>query len=268
MTKNNILINDTQVIILAAGMGKRMKSQKHKVLHLIGARTMLDMVISNVSKITNDIILVQSKTLSQYTEKYSNICEFAIQEEALGTAHAIFSGIDLIDPSVTLALIYGDHPFIKHSTIKALVEHLQTTKSSVVTLAFNADNPNAYGRIVTDKEGQFVKIVESQYASQEESKITLCNSGIMAFAPGVIHKYLAYCLVPNSQKNINIQDIKNMKIEDLREFGNKRQLYITDIIDVCKSRGEMVSYMVSQDANEVIGINTQDELKSANKINR
>jgi len=236
-----------QIIILAAGNGSRMSSNLPKVLHEVGGKPMIERVIDNAKSVTNDLILVHSLQLVQYLDNYKDICKFALQSTPLGTAHAVYSALDLIDPNKTNVVIYGDNPFISSAIIIELLKYLDSTKSSIVTLSFKRDDPSQYGRIVTDKFDNFIKIVEFKEANEEEKSINHCNSGIMAFAPTILKKYLP--LMINGHRS-----------------DMDRELYLTKIIEVTKNTGEKVSYLLSSDDDIVIGVNTQDELLEANKI--
>lgn len=236
-----------QIIILAAGKGSRMKSDLPKVMHKVGDKSMLERVVDNASAITNDLILVYSDHIQEYLPIFEKKCKLALQEEQLGTAHAVWVASDLIDDNICSAVIYGDNPLITPDITTGLFDHLEKTNSAVATLVFEHEEPNAYGRIITDKEGNFKKIVEFKFANEEERKIKLCNSGIMAFAPGILKKYLPYCL----DKSLQSQG---------------KELYLTEIIEVCVNAGEKVSYYTSNNHQLVIGVNTQEELAAANKL--
>jgi UDP-N-acetylglucosamine pyrophosphorylase len=180
---------------------------------------------------------------------FANRCKFALQQEQLGTAHAVAVAIErnLINENEMCAVIYGDNPLITATIISDLLNYTKESKSAAVTLAFQYDKPNAYGRIVTDEQGVFKKIVESKFATKEEKAITLCNSGIMAFAPSILQKYITKCLEPDVA-------------------FPQQELYLTRIIEICSAAGEKVSYFESQDHQLVIGVNTIEELESANQI--
>ncbi len=236
-----------QIIILAAGKGSRMKSDLPKVMHQVGGKSMLERVIDNSYNVTQDLILVYSDHIKQYISMFDKKCKFVIQEEQLGTAHAVYVANNIINNNVPVAVVYGDNPLITSDIMTGLFDHLESSNSAVSTLVFEHEEPNAYGRIVTDENGNFQKIVEFKFANDEEKKIKLCNSGIMAFAPGILKKYLPYCL-----------DDK-LKMEG-------KELYLTHIIEICAQNGEKVSYYTSKDSNLVVGVNTQEELGMANKI--
>ena len=236
-----------QIIILAAGKGTRMKSELPKVMHEVNGKPMLEHVVHNCSKVTDDIVLIYSEHIKEFLSSFENRCSLVNQKQQLGTAHAVYVAKELFDKEQPIGVIYGDNPLITDKIIRNLFEYMEETSSKVTTLAFNYDKPNAYGRIVTDPKGNFLKIVESKFATDEEKNITLCNSGIMSFAPGILSKYIDECIKP--------------------DFNNpNKELYLTEIIEICAKYGEKVSYYVSKDHNLVLGVNTQEELKKANKI--
>jgi len=236
-----------QIIILAAGKGSRMKSDLPKVMHKVGGKSMLERVVDNAHAITDDLILVYSDHIKEYLPLFEKKCQFALQEEQLGTAHAVWVARDLIKDNISTAVIYGDNPLITPGIIAGLFEYLETSGAAVATLVFEHEEPNAYGRIILDEKGNFKKIVEFKFASPEERKIKLCNSGIMAFAPGILNKYLPQCL-------------------DEKISAQGKELFLTEIIEICSSHGEKVSYYTSKNHQLVIGVNTQEELAAANEL--
>lgn len=236
-----------QIIILAAGKGSRMNSSLPKVMHEVGGTPMLERVIQNCKQVSDDLVLVYSKHLDPYLHMFSNRCKLVNQLEQLGTAHAVSVAKDLFNDASNIGVIYGDNPLITPDIIKGLFDHLDKTNSSVVTLAFEYEKANQYGRIILDTTGNFQKIVESKFATDKEKRVTLCNSGIMAFAPGILTKYIDSCLV-SSPNNLG------------------KELYLTNIIEICALAGEKVSYYKSLDHELVVGVNTQSELENANSI--
>ncbi len=238
---------DKQIIILAAGKGSRMKSTLPKVMHKVGGIPMLERVIQNCKMVTNDLVLVYSHHLEPYLSNFKEDCKLVHQKEQLGTAHAVAVAKDIFHEEKYIGVIYGDNPLITTDIIENLFTHLKDTNSKAVTLAFEYTKPNQYGRIVVNENGDFQKIVETKFANEQEKKITLCNSGIMAFAPGVLNKYIDKCLIADLDKP-------------------EKELYLTEIIEICAASGEKVSYFKSDNHNLVIGVNTQDELSSATSI--
>lgn len=238
-------MNNIQIIILAAGKGSRMESSLPKVMHKVGGVPMLETVLNNSLKVTNDVIIVYSEELKQYLMPYENMCRFVLQKEPKGTAHATNAAIDLIDENKTILVLYGDHPLITPMLMHELIEYLNSTNSALVTLSFERDDPANYGRIAIDKDGNFLEIIEHKNANEEQKKIKLCNSGIMAFNPGILNKYLP--LFAHNPKD-------------------NKEVYLTEIVKICKETGEKVSYLLSHDHDLIVGVNTQEELTEANNI--
>lgn len=234
-----------QIIILAAGKGSRMKSSLPKVMHEVAGKPMIEHVIKNSRKVTEDLVLVYSDQLEPYLNSLVPGCKLVKQDQQLGTAHAVQVAKNLFGKE-EIAVIYGDNPLISSDIIKELFSYLSNTNSAVVTLAFDYDQPNQYGRIITDAEGNFEKIIEAKFATSEEKKIILCNSGVMIFAPGILQQYIDYCVHDSALL--------------------EKESYLTDIVEMCKKFGERVSYYKSQDHKSVIGINTQEELESVNNF--
>lgn len=243
---NNYRTMNEQIIILAAGKGSRMKSELPKVMHEVGGKPMVQRVIDSCSKITDDLILVYSDHIKEFVPLLEG-CKLAEQKSQLGTAHAVDAASEYMRDDKNIGVIYGDNPLITDDIISKLFAFMNQRKASVVTLAFEYDKENQYGRIVVDQNGNFVKIVEAKFASDEELKITICNSGIMVFAPGILQKYLPQCLKPDSN-------------------NPEKELYLTDIIEVCFEAGEKVDYYIPDDSENVIGVNTKDELDYANNL--
>ncbi|MFK7974228.1 MAG: NTP transferase domain-containing protein [Rickettsiaceae bacterium] len=236
-----------QIIILAAGKGSRMNSTLPKVMHEVGGVPMLERVVQNCYKVTRNLILVYSDHLLPYLHLFTSRCQVVNQTAQLGTAHAVSVARNLMDDKENIGVIYGDNPLINDHIIKELFNHLTEAGSQAATLAFENNQPSHYGRIILDSDGEFQSIIESKYATEEEKKITLCNSGIMAFAPSILKKYINKCLAPS-------------KIDPARE------LYLTDIIAVCRKENKKISYYKSPEHQLMMGVNTQEELHKANNL--
>lgn len=236
---------DCQIIILAAGNGSRMGSSLPKVMHMVGGKPMIERVLDNCMSVSSDIVLVYSQILFEHLTPYVHLCKLALQESPKGTAHAVDVAREYFSPNKPIMVIYGDNPLITADIIQDLARHQRSTNSAAVTLAFGRDDPAQYGRIVTDERGKFLKIVEHKNATDLERKITLCNSGIMVFAPGILQKYLPYCL---------------------EQSDRKTELYLTKIIEVCAGSAEKVTYFKAHNADLVLGVNTQEELLEATKV--
>lgn len=236
---------ECQIVILAAGRGSRMSSELPKVMQQIGSKPMLEMVIDNAKTVTDNIIIVHSEALFNYVKDYQNTYKLILQATPNGTAGAVHSAIDSISNNKLIVVLYADNPFITPKIIKNLINCLTETKAAIVTLAFNRPDPAQYGRLITDKFGNLLKIAEFKDASEKERQIQLCNSGIMVFKAGILPKYLHHCLV--------------------KPENTGSEFYLTDLIAICKNHGEKVSYLLASEQDAVIGVNTHQELAAANR---
>jgi bifunctional UDP-N-acetylglucosamine pyrophosphorylase/glucosamine-1-phosphate N-acetyltransferase len=238
----------TSIIILAAGKGTRMKSSLPKVLHKIANREMLNLVIDTAKELNPiDIIIVISKEMQQFVpiikKEHPKInLNFVIQEQQIGTADAVLTGIKSLSKiSETVLVLYGDTPLIKAKTLELMINNPQQ-KNSVCVLGFDCDEENKYGRLIV-KNNQLIKIVEFKEASTKEQELTFCNSGVMAIDGAKINSLLA-------------------KINNKNTSG---EFYLTDIISIARTQNLDCGF-IKTNKTEVLGVNSRAELAKIEKI--
>ncbi len=221
------------IIILAAGKGTRMKSELPKVLHKVAGREMLNMVIDEAKKLEpQDVTIVVSEEMSVFYEKiiseHKEIkINFALQKERKGTAHAVATALEKIEKIGNKVLVlYGDTPLIENSTLKKMTEKLDGF--ALCVLAFEDEDENAYGRLVIDDRGHIERIVEFKDATEEEKKIVLCNSGVMAIDGLKIKEMIAQIKNDNAAKEFYLTDI----VAVTGKMGLKRTFIETEIEEV------------------------------------
>lgn len=244
----NSQIKDTIVVILAAGKGTRMKSDKAKVLHEISGKPMINFVVDAARKIVNDNVIVVVGHQKQIVEKVvSDNAKtlFAVQDEQRGTGHAVMCAMPHIAESInSVVVLCGDVPLISSDTISKFIDSHNKENAVATVLSVEVDTPYGYGRMIVDENGDVVKIVEESDADNEEKKIRFINSGI-------------YCV----QKEF-LSDALN-KITDDNSQG---ELYLTDIIGIAHDEGKKVSMYISDNNSEVIGVNTCEDLSAAQQL--
>jgi len=243
----------TKIIILAAGKGTRMGSDLPKALVPLNGRPLISYLAESVSKSGVDdspIVVVSpenkeiiSAELSQYNWQY------AIQDKQLGTGHAVACAKDLIPVDCdNIVVLYCDHPFITAESIRQVAQ----TKTEAVTVMpaelgdYNDWRFNFYrwGRMIRNSEGKVEKIVEFKDASEEEIKVTEVNPGFMCF---------------------NNQWLWE-NIEKLRNDNKQQEYYLTSLVEIAFSQGyEIGTIMIG--AKEAMGVNSQEELSIAEKLN-
>ncbi len=232
---------DIKTIILAAGKGTRMRSNKAKVLHKIAGKSMLQKVVESVSDLNGKAIVVYGH---DGVEVKKSLTSFDIlwveQSEQLGTGHAVQQGINAVKEDDVVLILYGDIPLIKKSTLAKMINRV--TKNSMSLLTVNLENPTGYGRIVrTNNDIQ--KIVEQKDATQIELEIKEVNTGIMAVNGGDLAKWLSALKSDNAQN----------------------EYYLTDIIEMAVKDKVSIVAVHPQNEEEVQGVNSKSQL---NKLER
>ena len=214
-------------VILAAGLGTRMRSSTPKVLHPLGGHPMLLHVLKTLENVGFDktalVVGPDMEDVIEVASDYQPDIKIIVQEERLGTGHAVMAAESFFNNNEgTIIVVYGDTPLLTSESIQNLVEAREVSSDpAAVVIGFRESNDNMYGRLVLDTGGSLLKIVEHQDASQEELAITLCNSGIFAFDS----KALPLMLKKLSNENA------------------KQEYYLTDIVEVAIREGRQCAFI-------------------------
>ena len=234
-------------LILAAGQGTRIKSDLPKVLHKVCGKEMVNHVIDTMRKAEiDDINVIIGKGADLVKERTaSRNISYSLQEEQLGTGHAVKCAIDFLkDKKGVVGVFAGDAPLIKPETIKKLFDTHYENNNKATLLSSIVDDPTGYGRIVRDGE-EVLKIVEHKDCTEEELKINEMNAAI-------------YCF-----------DIESLldSLEKLSNDNKQGEYYLTDVIGILKNEGKKVGAL-SIDYEETIGVNSRVQLAEAESILR
>jgi bifunctional UDP-N-acetylglucosamine pyrophosphorylase/glucosamine-1-phosphate N-acetyltransferase len=226
------------VVILAAGQGTRMMSSRPKVIHELAGKPLLQHVVASSRALQPEqIIVVVGYGADQVRETMAEEqVIFVEQAQQLGTGHALQQCLDVIDDENDVLVVVGDVPLIRSDTLAQLVQ--QRGEAAVSVLSFIPSNPFGYGRIVRADDGAVNAIVEQKDTSPSQAEITECNSGILLLAGRVL------CELVMALDNNNAQG----------------EYYLTDVVAIAAARGELISAVVCEDANEINGINNQQQL--------
>ncbi|MDR1784777.1 MAG: bifunctional UDP-N-acetylglucosamine diphosphorylase/glucosamine-1-phosphate N-acetyltransferase GlmU [Endomicrobium sp.] len=228
------------VVILAAGLGKRMNSSLPKVMHKLSGKPLIKWVVDSVSILKPDNLILVLGWCSEVIEGFlsGNNIKIVYQEEQLGSGHALIqAGKILRDYKGYILVLNADVPLIKSSTLLSLIENNRETGASATVLIARVNNPFGYGRIILKDDIYLEKIVEEKDATQVEKQIKEINSGV-------------YCFDENLWK----------ALLKLKPNNAKKEYYITDIISILRELGKKVSSVMVEDSYEVKGINTRTEL--------
>ena len=231
------------IVILAAGRGTRMNSNIPKVLHQIGGDSLLGHVIATASQLESEQVhIVVGYGAEQIKSEFSsqNELRWALQEQQLGTGHAVMqamSSIDITKPEKRVLVLYGDVPLTKFSTLSKLVQ--QASASTLCLLTLVTENPTGLGRIVRNNAGEITAIVEEKDASEAQKQIKEINTGIMVIPAKKLNTWLNCLGNNNAQGEYYLTDVVAMAAAD----------------DYCT-----ISAMVIDDENEVQGVNDKAQL--------
>ncbi len=235
-------------VILAAGKGTRMKSKLYKVLHKVCDRTMVELVLDSISNLDmKEVVTVVGCGAEQVKSVIGDRSKFALQEQQLGTAHAVKMAKDeLVGKKGTTIVIYGDTPLITSETVDSMLTHHENTNAKATVLTSFAENPFAYGRIVRDNGGKLLKIVEEKDATEEEKLIKEINSGIYCFDNELLFEM----------------------IEKVKNDNNQGEYYLPDVLSLIRQCGEKIETYLCSDFDETFGVNDRVALAYAEKVMR
>ncbi len=235
-------------VILAAGKGVRMHSQMPKVLHRVAGKPMIWYVVKAVKEAgIDDIILVVGHGREMVREALSDEkLRFVVQEEQLGTGHALMQAQGSIDPDNTLVVLAGDTPLLEGKTLKKLLDFHRQQQALATVLSALLPDPFGYGRIIRQADGGLERIVEEKDASPEEKEITEINTGMYCFQAGAVFAALS-------------------RIERSNVQG---EYYLTDVLPILKTDGHKVAVLATDEVDQIHGINDRIQMASAEAIIR
>ncbi len=241
-----------KVLILAAGLGTRMKSARAKVLHELGGLPLISYVCRAAKSLNPEEICVivghqADEVKKAVTAEVGATGTFAVQAEQRGTGDAVNAARPQLENSDSVVLVLsGDVPLIRDSTLKGFVEQHRAAHSACSILSVRLENPTGYGRIVRDEADNFLRIVEQKDASADQQQLKEINSGIYCFDARKLFAALKRVKPANKQG----------------------EYYLTDVAEILLTDGEKVQVYLHSDSREVSGINTRAELAEFENLMR
>jgi bifunctional UDP-N-acetylglucosamine pyrophosphorylase/glucosamine-1-phosphate N-acetyltransferase len=227
-------------IVLAAGLGTRMKSALPKTLHKIAGRTMLRHLLSSCESVFDRIVVVLGPDMDTVRrEAHPHTC--VVQRERLGTAHAALQAVDHFGDG-EVAVLYADNPLIRSETLLGMLDRRARGDARLALLAFRPADAARYGRVITDN-GYVERIVEWADASETERANGLCNAGVLCAGAADMARWLRTVTADNA----------------------KREYYLTDVVSLARADDARVA-AVEAPANEVAGVNSRAELAAAEAV--
>ncbi len=242
-------MKDLQVLIMAAGKGTRMVSNRAKVLHPVCGVPMLRFIYDAAKMLEPDgmiIVIGHEADLVRDSLKESDV-RFVLQAEQRGTGHAVMVARDLLEGmSGDLLVLYGDTPKIRHETLRKLAESHRRSGAATTLLTARTDNPCGYGRILRDASGRIQAIIEERDATAEQRLIAEINAGLYCFR------------IPPMLSALD-------RISDRNAQG---EYYLTDIVSIQREAGAQIEALLHDDFDELQGINTRSELAATSRTLR
>ncbi len=236
-----------RVVILAAGVGSRMRSAVPKVLHRVGGRTLLESVLDAAESLSPSRIVVVLGAGRERVEASlaGRSVELAAQDSALGTGDAARRALPALgQEDGPILVLSGDTPLLRSATLAALVERQRRARLDLVLLSFRPPEPGDFGRVMRDGRGRVRRIVEAKNASGRDRRVAEVNAGVYCFAAQALRRALAKLAVDAASG----------------------EYYLTDAVEILVRSGGRVEAVLAEDWREAWGVNTRRDLAAAEEI--
>jgi bifunctional UDP-N-acetylglucosamine pyrophosphorylase/glucosamine-1-phosphate N-acetyltransferase len=238
------------VVILAAGLGTRMKSRKAKVLHRAGGKALVEHVVDTSLELTSPdrvFVVVGHQAAEVRKALASRGVGFVEQTEQKGTGHAVLCGRDaLAGLDGYLMVLYGDCPLLRTETLRRLIGEAQSGEGAGVLMSAIMDDPYGYGRVIHDPKGGVARVVEQKAGTPEELAIREANMGIYCYRADLFWKHVG----------------------EIGTDNPANEYYLTDMVEIFRRAGHTVQAMQIADPREALGINTRVELAEVDRLFR
>lgn len=239
-------MNNRYAVILAAGQGTRMKSKLYKVLHPVMGRPMVQHVMNQINTVNLDeIVTIVGFGADAVVEKIGDASKFVIQEEQLGTGHAVQQAEEILkDKEGTTIVVCGDTPLITDDTYRELFNHHEQEHAKATILTTKIENPTGYGRVIRNTQNEVERIVEQKDANQTELAVNEINTGTYCFDNQALFRALKEVSNDNAQG----------------------EYYLPDVIEILRNKDQKVSAFLTPNDEETLGVNDRVALAQAEKV--
>jgi len=234
--------DNLEVIILAAGLGTRMKSATIKILHRAAGRPIIDYVLDLAWDIgTRPPIMVIGHQREAVQKIVGERARYVVQDEQKGTGHAVLQAAALVDSGRHVLILSGDVPLTRPETLRRLLDEHERSQNALTLLTMKLEDPGLYGRIVRDAAGAVTRIVEARDATDDEKRISEVNAGIYVFDGEHL-----------------FDDLRNLSTNN-----SQGEYYLTDLLGVLRTAGKRVGAVIADNPIEALGVNSRADLASA-----
>lgn len=233
-------------LVLAAGKGTRMKSDKSKLVHKIYGKELVKRVVETAQKAgVDDIITVVGYKREQVQLVLGDSVNYAYQEEMLGTGHAVMQAENYLkDKHGKIVVLNGDVPILRPETLKELIDKSIKNKEYATILTAIYNNPTGYGRIIRDIGGNIKEIIEEKDLAEDQKSIQEINAGI-------------YCF--------DIQELLKA-LKEIKPNNAQNEYYLTDVVRIMNEKGLKTGAVIVEDNTEILGVNDKLQLELLTKV--
>ena len=234
------------IIILAAGNGKRMHSALPKVMHKVGGKTMLEHVLISAEKLNpKSINIVVNPKIEDIKTNFQNYkINWLNQKEQKGTADAVNTALPNLKEDDEVLILYADTPLIDYKLLEKFISYMPDSDAKVLTVEL--ENPFGYGRIIREQAEKEIisRIIEETESNDTQKNIKECNTGIVFSSVGVL---------------------KNL-ISEVENNNSKKEFYLTDIVSIANKKGLVVAPLLAKDSDSLLGVNDKCQLEKTEQI--
>lgn len=233
-------------LVLAAGKGTRMKSDKSKLVHKIYGKELVKRVVETAQKAgVDDIVTVVGYKREQVQLVLGDSVKYAYQEEMLGTGHAVMQAENYLkDKHGKIVVLNGDVPILRPETLKELIDKSIKNKEYATILTAIYNNPTGYGRIIRDIGGNIKEIIEEKDLAEDQKSIQEINAGI-------------YCF--------DIQELLKA-LKEIKPNNAQNEYYLTDVVRIMNEKGLKTGAVIVEDNTEILGVNDKMQLELLTKV--
>lgn len=234
------------ILILAGGLGTRMKSPLPKVMHRIMGKPILEYITDTAFSLAPERVILLVGNGAEVVVRHfeGKGCIFARQKEQLGTGDAVKSALEFIEKDSSVLILSGDVPLITQKTLNRMFDFHSSSGNAITLLTMILKDPAGYGRIVKDSSGNVEKIVEHKDADEKTREIREVNAGIYVINGSFLHSNVPLIRNDNAQK----------------------EYYLTDLINMAYSQSLSVKTILVENENEVKGINNREQLSEIESV--
>jgi bifunctional UDP-N-acetylglucosamine pyrophosphorylase/glucosamine-1-phosphate N-acetyltransferase len=244
------MTHELAVVILAAGQGKRMKSQLPKVLHTLAGQPMIQYVLDAAKTLNpSRLVIVVGQSADQVRAALDSSITFVEQAKRLGTGHAVLQAQAALKGCRHVFVLYGDMPLLRPATLQVLWNRYQAGQGPLAMLIVSDDESHGFGRVIRDPAGHVQAVVEETECTPAQRAIRELNAGVYCFEAGWLWSHLP-------------------RLPLHADRGDAGEYFLTDAVSMAAAEAFEIAYLITDDPSEALGVNTPEHLAEAEAVLR